>query len=154
MCQRPGNSVNFPAHLQCNVWCVCNDVHTAPYRTIWVARSAGSWKRAATDVTLRMLFRFRIMGSTLRAEHENEKEMSALFDYGIECAVLKKKMQIGWLITNFICESNNAATFLKGKQFLQMHFNFQILHFKLNFGIYLLGHILTIKSQMYIAFLF
>ena len=27
----------------------------------------------------------------------------------------KIKMQIGWLITNFIYESNNAATFLKLK---------------------------------------
>ena len=35
-----------------------------------------------------------------------------------------------------------------------MHFNFQILHFKLNFGIYLLGHLLKIKSQLSISFSF
>ena len=40
-----------------------------------------------------------------------------LFDYGITCAVLKKKMQtqIEWLIINVIYEANNEATFLKWK---------------------------------------
>ena len=41
-----------------------------------------------------------------------------------------------WLITNFIYESNNAATFLKWKAFLQMHFKFQIEFWYLFAGAY------------------
>ena len=38
--------------------------------------------------------------------------------------------------------------------FLEMHLHFQILHFKLNFGMYLLGYILKNKSQLSFSFSF
>lgn len=61
---------------------------------------------------------------------------------------LKKniKMQFGWLIISFIYKLNNAAVTLKLKAFLLMHFNFQIWHFKWNFGNFLLEDLLKIKS--------
>ena len=57
------------------------------------------WRRA--DVTL---LRRPDSGQTMKTKKQ-------------KCEVLQKKMQmqIGWVITHFIYESNNAATFLKWK---------------------------------------